>query len=183
MSHVTIETQYEPESGTYNLAVYKGASNNPDQMLGEPIWIQKRIDEADVYRAKFKVRDELIGAGDAVHFAPRCRILGELGRLVDDPGAPEKPEASEWDTFLVHRENLLNRLREDLDRLSPGELCAVADIVFPGVETRAQHDEVLDEDRYVLAAPSGTSMHNYVRYRLNGGDTEKPKTASGPKMG
>lgn len=182
MTHVTIETQYEPENGTYNLAVYRGASNNPDQMLGDPVWVQKRISEADVYRAKFKVRDEMIGAGDAVHFAPRCRILGELGRI-DEPGAPEKPDVSEWDSFLVHRENLLERLREDLDRLSPGELCAVADIAFQGVATRAEYDEVLGEDRYILAAPAGTSMHNYARYRLNGGDTEKPKTASGPKMG
>lgn len=182
MHHVTIETQYDPASGKYNLAVYKGASNNPSLTLGDPIWVQQRIDEADVYRAKFKVRDEFIGAGAPVHFAPRCRILGELGRI-DEPGAPERPDVSEWDSFLVHRENLLKCLREDLEKLSPGDLCAVADIVFSGVETRVEHDEVLGEDRYAIEAPAGTSMHNYACYRLNGGATEKPKTAAGPKMG
>jgi len=180
MPHVTIETQFDPKSGKYNLAVYNGASNNPSLTLGDPIWVQERIDEADVYLAKFKVRDQLIGAGDPVHFAPRCRILGELGRI-DDPGAPARPGVSEWDSFLVHKENLIKALQEDLEKLPLGELCAVADIVFSGVETRVEYDEALNEDRFVLEAPAGTSMHNYARYRLNGGSTEKPKTAPGPK--
>ncbi len=175
MPHVTIETQYDPKSLTYCLAVYRGASFSPDYMLGEPLWTDQGYAESEIYSAKFKLRDQLVERGDIVHFAPICRVLGVSGRL-------DAPTENARDSFLIHGEGLLKCLKAELDDLSSEDLCSVAKIVFAGVETRIERDVALDEERFVLEAIPGSTMLDYARYRLNGGHTEKPKAASAPKM-
>jgi hypothetical protein len=182
MPHVTIETQYDLKTKKYNLAVYSGSSNNPSLDLGDPIYLQKRVSEEDVYLAKFKIRDEFVGLGDPVHFAPNCRLLGEQG-FRGQSAAAETTATVERDSFLVYKENLLRCLKEELDELSPADVCTVANIVFRGVDTRVDRDVTQNEDIFILEAQPGSTMHDYARYRLNGGNTEKPKTATGPKLG
>lgn len=182
MPHVTIETQYDPKSGKYNLAVFSGSSNNPSLELGEPIYVRNRIAEENVYLAKFALRDEFIGLGDPVHFAPACRHIGEPAPPLRFAAAQASSESAKRESFRVHGQSLLESLKEELDDLNPADLCTVANIVFGGERVRSEHDEALDEDVFVLEAPAGSSMHDYARTKLGAGIVEKPKAAPGPKV-
>jgi hypothetical protein len=182
MPHVTIETQFDPKTGKYNLAVYSGASNNPSLELGEPIYIRKRIDEENVYLAKFAIRDDFIGVGDPVHFAPLCRHIGEPAPPLRLAARQASSESARRESFRVQGQSLLETLKSELDDLNSADLCTVANIVFGGVRVRSEHDEALDEEVFVVEALTGSSMHDYARTKLSGGIIDKPKTATGPKV-
>lgn len=181
MPHVTIETQFDPKTGKYNLAVYSGSSNNPSMELGEPIYLRKRISEEDVYLAKFSIRDDFIGVGDPVHFAPNCRFLGELG-LRGAPAVADKQEPVATESIRVDGDKLLRCLKEDMNNLSSADLCTVANIIFGGTVARSEYNEGFDEDVFILEARKGGLQMDYFLRRFSEISDEKPNQASGLKM-